>query len=78
MHAKRREAVPAGTAFFVTNTGGVVNNPPRARARVVGQPCTPTGILEESSCSPTTGACERAREDGTRAQTNTLTARLVS
>ncbi len=64
MREKRREAVPAGAAFFVMNTGGVVNNPPRARTRVVGQPCSPTGILEESFCSPTTGACERAREDG--------------
>lgn len=64
MQEKRREAVPAGTAFFVMNTGGDVNNPPRARTRVLGQPCSPTGILDESSCSPTTGACERAREGG--------------
>ena len=43
----------------------VINRPSGAsRARVVGQPCSPTGILEESSRSPTTGACERAREGG--------------
>ena len=51
----------AGTAFFVMNTCGVVNNPPRARTRVVGQPCSPTGIFDESSCSPTTCAGARAR-----------------
>ena len=42
----------------------VMNRPPRARTRVVGQPCSPTGILEESFCSPTTGARTRVREGG--------------
>ena len=52
---------PAG----VMNTGGgVMNTPPRARTRVVGQPCSPTEILKESLCSPTTGARVRAREGG--------------
>ena len=43
---------------------GVMHTPPRARTRVVGQPCSPTEILKESLCSPTTGARTRAREGG--------------
>ena len=42
----------------------VINRPSGAScARVVGQPCSPTEILKESLCSPTTGARTRARED---------------
>ena len=53
------------SALDVMNTeAGVMNTPPRARTRVVGQPCSPTGILEESSCSPTTGTRACVREGG--------------
>ena len=49
----------------VKNSGtGVVNTPPRARTRVVGQPCSHTEILKESLCSHTTGARTRVREGG--------------
>ena len=62
---KRRGAVPVGAALEVMNTeAGVVNTPPRARTRVVGQPCSHTEILKESLCSHTTGARTRVREGG--------------
>ena len=65
MQEKRKgRAVPVGAALEVMNSPGVMNTPPRARTRVVGQPCSPTGILEESFCSPTTGARTRVREGG--------------
>ena len=54
MKEKKPEAVPVGAA------SEVMNNPPRARARVVGLR-SPTEILEESFCSPTTGARVRTR-----------------
>ena len=65
MQEKKEGAASVGAALEVMNTEAeVVNTPPRARTRVVGQPCSPTGILEESSCRRTTGARPRAREDG--------------
>ena len=65
MQEKKQGAVPVGAALEVMNSGGgVMHTPPRARTRAVGQPCSPTGILEESSCSPTTGACACVREGG--------------
>ena len=42
----------------------VMNSLPRARTRVVCQPCSHTEILEESLCSRTTGARTRGREGG--------------
>ena len=63
MQEKKQGAVPVGAALVAINDGGgVVNNPPRARTRVVCPPCSHTEILKESSCSRTTGARARARE----------------
>ena len=42
----------------------VMHSLPRARTRVVGQPCSHTEILKESLCSHTTGARTRVREGG--------------
>ena len=53
-----------GPAGVMHNSAGVMHNPPRARTRVVGQPCSPTEILKESLCSPTTGARVCVREGG--------------
>ena len=53
---------PAGSVG--TDPAGVMNTPPRARTRVVGQPCSPTEILQESLCRPTTGARVRVRAGG--------------
>ena len=54
MKEKTPEAVPVGAA------SEVMNSQPRARVRVVGLR-SPTEILEESFCSPTTGARVRTR-----------------
>ena len=65
MQEKKQGAVPVGAALEVIgNGGGVVNTPPRARTRVVRQPCSHTEILEESLCSHTTRARARVREGG--------------
>ena len=54
MEEKKPEAVPVGAAFEV------MNRPPRARTRVVGLR-SPTEILNESICSPTTRTRMRTR-----------------
>ena len=59
---KRRGADCVQSALDVMNRGGVVNNPPRARTRVVCPPCSHTEILKESSCSHTTRT--RTRDGG--------------
>ena len=45
---KRRGADCVRSALDVMNRGGVVNNPSRARTRVVGLGSSPTEILKES------------------------------
>ena len=62
--ARLSGSVGTDPAEVMNNRPGVMNSPPRARTRVVGQPCSPTEILKESLCSPTTGARTRVCESG--------------
>ena len=54
----------------------VMHSLPRARTRVVGQPCSPTEILKESLCSPTTGARTRVCDGGADAPADVIEAVL--
>ncbi len=62
-----KQGAPGSVRPFASAGKGpaeVMNSLPRARTRVVGQPCSPTEILKESLCSPTTHARVCARADG--------------